>query len=164
MRNQFDAWRLKAERSSSRPVSAGLWSHGQVAESRRRKMGLRGFFTTLPDGDFAPRGQLAPEAARPKTRPSRVVQNSVGSERPVAASRAFCGTQERLRNTRRFKVAFSKAVRLLKKPLLTKEEGIRYVIDVNGTVPGCVMVAQQTLDLLVGVRILPGEYRRQVPP
>jgi hypothetical protein len=25
--------------------------------------------------------------------------------------------------------------------------------------PGCVMVAQQTLDLLVGVRILPGEIQ-----
>ena len=27
----------------------------------------------------------------------------------------------------------------------------------NYTLPGCVMVARQTLDLLVGVQILPGE-------
>ena len=34
-----------------------------------------------------------------------------------------------------------------------------FIIFQPGTVPGCVMVARQTLDLLVGVQILPGEIK-----
>ena len=52
--------------------------------------------------------------------------------------------------------------------VLTNHARRRYFMRRRSSFPGCVMVAQQTLDLLVGVRILPGEnqfeprIRRQV--
>jgi hypothetical protein len=46
----------------------------------------------------------------------RIFQNLVSFERPLAVSRASCVPQEALRNVRKFKVAFSKVIRLLKKP------------------------------------------------
>jgi hypothetical protein len=46
----------------------------------------------------------------------RIFQNSVSFERPLAVPRASCVPQEALRNVRKFKVAFSKVIRLLKKP------------------------------------------------
>ena len=66
--------------------------------------------------------------------------------RLVAAGPALPRAKQRLAAAR----SFSRA--------LTKAEGCDILSLVNSvTFPGCVMVAQQTLDLFVGVRILPGE-------
>jgi hypothetical protein len=50
----------------------------------------------------------------------RIFQNSVSFEKPLAVSRFSCVPQEKLRNVRNFKVAFSKVIRLLKKPQETE--------------------------------------------
>jgi hypothetical protein len=45
-----------------------------------------------------------------------IFQNSVSFERPLAVCSVSCVPQETLQNVRKFKVAFSKVIRLLKKP------------------------------------------------